>query len=501
MAAPTDIELDDNARKIMRLFEARHVDASVASCTVAPQVTRYGLAVHMGTKVSDVLALSKDVAFLLGFDNIAVKMPTNGEARLTVDVPRIDRAYISRDDVPVPADASALTYTLGRTIAGSMLTANLADDVHLLVAGITGSGKSVFLTNLLLDLITRNAPEQLRLVLIDPKVTAFTPFARAPHLVSPIITESVDAVDALQAAKTVMADHTKLFAAHGVDDIAEYNALGLGSLPYTVIVVDELADLLASHKKEISPLLIKLATKGRAAGIILILATQKPTADLIPTALKSSLPSSVAFRVRSQSDSRVALDQGGAEHLLGMGDGLYLANGTATAVRFQAPYVSKAGARELLSVHRAVPTAIAKNPEGDPPAPESRPASVDALAEAIRRAGTGLAADAPVVPAGSAAQAVSIRPVQDEPAWPTQTDQGVRSHVSVFSHITYTVAGEGDAETIRYRDRGVDEQVHNVPLPWTKTVRLTDPEDYGLTATGQRIKVYVQRDGQLIARK
>lgn len=461
MTASPTTELDANARLMMRLFEARAIDARVASCTVAPQLTRYGIAVSMGTKVSDVLALSKDIGFLVGYDNIAVKMPTNGEALLTVDVPRVERAYLARGEVPVSTDAPALTYTLGRSIAGETLTANLAEDTHLLVAGITGSGKSVFLTDLLLDLVTRNSASALRLVLIDPKMTAFTPFAHVPHLVCPIITESRDAVDALQAAKGTMAEYTKLFAEAGVDDIAEYNALGLNQLPYTVIVVDELADLLASHKKEIAPLLIKLATKGRAAGDVLVLATQKPTADLIPTALKSSLPSSVAFRVRSQSDSRVALDQGGAENLLGKGDGLYLSNGAASPVRFQATYVSKAEARQLLGA--VAPT-------------ESLPALAPLT-----------------LPEPS--------PQLSAPVWPTEADQPVvvPATVPVLSHITYTVSGVGNANVIHYRDRGRTLSIEDVPLPWTKTVRVTEPVvRYGLKATGTEIKLFVEHNNQLV---
>jgi S-DNA-T family DNA segregation ATPase FtsK/SpoIIIE len=450
MTTSSTIDTDDNARKIMRLFETRNVDARVASCTVAPQLTRYGISVSMGTKVSDVLAMRKDIAFLLGHDNIDMRMPTNGEALLTVDVPRVVRAYLARDDVPMSTDAPALTYTLGRSIAGETLTANLAEDVHLLVAGITGSGKSIFLTGLLLDLLARNDATALRLLLIDPKMTAFTPFAHVPHLMSPIITESIDAVDELRAVRATMAEYSRSFAEHGVDDIAEYNALGLNQLPYTVIVVDELADLLASHKKEIAPLLVKLATKGRAAGIILVLATQKPTADLIPTALKSSLPSSVAFRVRSQSDSRVALDQGGAEHLFGSGDGLYLANGAASPTRFQGAYVSKADARELISTVMPV-------------------------------------ADLRAAP---------------EPVWPTEPVPelvvAANSSVPVYSHITYTVSGVGNAEVISYLDRGESREVKDVPLPWTTTVRVLDPEPYALEARGTGIELFVEHNGQLI---
>lgn len=244
----------------------------------------------------------------------------------------------------MPAEAGPLAVPLGRTTDGRTLVLDLADSavVHLLIAGTTGSGKSSFLHTLLTTLLRRTMPARVRLALIDPKRVEFTAYRRSTHLLAPVAVEACAAVALLTRLVDEMEATYELLEACGLRDIEAYNALGVAPLPYTVLVVDELADLMLTHRKEVEPLLTRLAQKGRAAGFHLVLATQRPTVDVVPGLLAANLPARLAFLVASALNSRLVLETDGAETLLGRGDGLYKPAGRCAPVRVQGVHTSDA---------------------------------------------------------------------------------------------------------------------------------------------------------------
>jgi S-DNA-T family DNA segregation ATPase FtsK/SpoIIIE len=323
------------------LFTAFGVEASVAQVTVGPTVTRFDVALAPGVRVQAVTALAATIECQLGCAALRIA-PVAGMPLLGIEVPNAKRTWVNQSRMPVPADAGLLNVPLGRTTDGEALSLDLADPsaAHLLVAGTTGSGKSSFLNALLTTLLRRTTPEQVQLGLIDPKRVEFAAYRRSAHLLAPVAVEACAAVALLRQLVDEMEATYELLEACGLRNIGEYNALDVAPLPYQVLVVDELADLMLTHRKEVEPLLVRLAQKGRAAGFHLVLATQRPTVDVVPGLLAANLPARLAFLVTTALNSRLVLESDGAEALLGCGDGLYKPVGRSQPVRFQGVHVT-----------------------------------------------------------------------------------------------------------------------------------------------------------------
>lgn len=349
MGATTVVENAEYA--ITGVFAQFSVGASVVGAQHGPTITRYEVKLEPGTRVAAVLNLTVDIASALGTDNVRMLPTLPAKPHMVgIEVPNAKREMVKLGDVmraPVMADdLHPLSVALGKDLGGEYLSANLGKMPHLLVAGSTGSGKSSFVNSMLVSVIARTSPADCRLILIDPKMVELTPYEGVPHLIGGIITDPQVAVKALQWTVDEMERRYQAMQAVKVRHIDEYNrkaragAVDDRSYPYIVVVVDELADLMMVARKEIEPLIVRIGQKARAAGIHLVLATQRPSVDVVTGLIKTNVPSRIAFAAASQVDSRVVLDQNGAENLTGMGDGLFLPMGATEPTRFQGAYVS-----------------------------------------------------------------------------------------------------------------------------------------------------------------
>jgi S-DNA-T family DNA segregation ATPase FtsK/SpoIIIE len=370
---PTDVEANYNEQELQQKskeVELRLADFGVATKVVAvhpgPVVTRYELQLAAGTKVSKITNLAKDLARSLSVISVRVVEIIPGKSVIGLELPNRNREVVALYDVLATKQyqnsRSALTLALGKDIAGHPVVVDLAKMPHLLVAGTTGSGKSVCLNSMLLSLLYKSTPKQLRLILIDPKMLELSIYEGVPHLLTPVVTDMKDAVTALRWCVGEMERRYKLMATLGVRNIAGYNikvkaaqergaplldplhtatdnATELQELPQIVVIADEYADMMVVVGKKVETLIARLAQKARAAGIHLIFATQRPSVDVITGLIKANISTRIAFQVSSKVDSRTILDQQGAEQLLGYGDMLYLAPGTGLPVRVHGAYV------------------------------------------------------------------------------------------------------------------------------------------------------------------
>jgi S-DNA-T family DNA segregation ATPase FtsK/SpoIIIE len=339
------------------------ISAEVVGMEKGPSVTMYELELAPGTKVGKISNLSDDIAIALKAPSIRVVAPIPGKSTIGIEVPNTHRKPVQMrelyETVSKDTHKRTIPLLLGKDIAGYPLIADLAAMPHLLVAGTTGSGKSVCLNSIILSVLLFQRPEELKLILIDPKMVEFTAFKDIPHLITPVVTDMKKAAGVLEWAVTKMDDRYKLLAKASVRDIAGYNRLsdsekkkridpdGIANpdnipsyMPCMVIVIDELADLMMVASKEVEASIIRLSQKSRAVGIHLVVATQRPSVDVITGLIKSNLPSRISFHVFSKVDSRTILDQNGAEKLLGKGDMLFLPPGTSKLSRVQGAYVS-----------------------------------------------------------------------------------------------------------------------------------------------------------------
>lgn len=336
------------------------LDATYAGQTVGPSVTRYEFTLGPGVKLAKFAELRNEFAYALASESVRVLAPIPGKSAVGIELPNDQRETVRLDDIPVSHD-HPLEVVLGKTVDGDMLTMNLQAMPHLLVAGTTGSGKSSFINTMLVSLLRRADPERVKLVLIDPKMVELTPYEGVPHLMFPVVTEVDQAITTLKWVEDEMDQRYEMMRDAGVRHVD-----GIG-LPYIVVVVDELADLMMSSKQQVESSVVRIAQKARAAGIHLVLATQRPSVDVVTGLIKSNVPSRLAFAAASAIDSRIILDEGGAEELLGHGDGLYLPQTARKAVRVQGAYVSDEEIAEAVEkvkiVHRVEQMVDDLNPE------------------------------------------------------------------------------------------------------------------------------------------
>lgn len=342
-------EMKKNADTLVKTLDSFGVKTRILDVCRGPSVTRYELQPQAGVKISRITNLADDIALNLATAGVRIEAPIPGKPAVGIEVPNRVRAAVNIRSVFEAQNyinmRSPLTMALGKDIAGTAQVADLCKMPHLLIAGSTGSGKSVCVNSIIISFLFRSGPEDVKLILIDPKVVELAEYNGIPHLLMPVVTEPRKAAGALGASVAEMERRYKLFAENNVRDIKSYNKLAeqypaLEHLPYIAIVIDELADLMMVAGKEVEDYICRIAQKARAAGIHLIIATQRPSVDVITGLIKANVPSRIAFAVSSQIDSRTILDSGGAEKLLGNGDMLFLPVGAAKPTRIQGTYVT-----------------------------------------------------------------------------------------------------------------------------------------------------------------
>ena len=341
-------EIALNRDRLETTLHSFGVAANIVGVTRGPTVTRYDLELDAGVKLTKLTNLSSDLALSLGVMNVRIAPIPDKISTVGVEVPnKIVSIVYLRDIIDSPAfrnAQSSLSFAIGKDISGECVVGNIAKLPHMLIAGTTGSGKSVCLNSLLLSLLYKSTPEQVRLIMIDPKMVELGIYNGIPHLFVPVVTDPKKAAGALQWAVVEMLKRYRLFSEAGVRDLAGYNAhqkkIGGETMPQVVIVVDELADLMLVASKDVEESICRVAQMGRAAGMHLIIATQRPSADVITGLMKANIPSRIAFAVSSAMESRIILDTAGAEKLIGMGDMLYSPLGSGKPIRVQGAYVS-----------------------------------------------------------------------------------------------------------------------------------------------------------------
>lgn len=327
-------------------FSSFGIGVKVNQVSCGPAVTRYELTPASGVKVSRILALADDLQLKLAAPGIRLEAPIPGKAAVGIEVPNSKTLSVGLRQLltsPVFIKAnSPLTFALGEDITGNPVVAHLSELPHMLIAGSTGSGKSVCLNCIIMSFLFNASPEELKVVFIDPKMVELTVYNGIPHLLTPVVTNSKKAAQILKWMVNEMEKRYRLFAEKGVRDIGRYNQVVKEKLHYIVIVIDELADLMMVAPVEVEDSICRLAQMARAAGMHLIVATQRPSVDVVTGIIKANIPSRVAFAVSSQADSRTILDMGGAEKLLGKGDMLFFPVGAVKPYRVQGAYVSDA---------------------------------------------------------------------------------------------------------------------------------------------------------------
>ena len=328
------------------------VEAHVVRAVVGPRVTRYELRLGSGVKVGKVRNLQQDIAYALAATEVRILAPIPGKSAVGVEVPNTRPAKVTLGDVfQAYPDANdwTLPVGLGKDISGRAVFFDLCEMPHLLVAGTTGSGKSVMLNGLLTSLLLTTDPRQVKMVLIDPKRVELSQFGRVPHLITPVVTDVKKAANALAWSVAEMERRYEVLENIGVRSVEGYNDRAETQMPYVVVVIDELADLMMQAGAKVEDAIIRLAQKARAVGIHLVVATQRPSVDVITGMIKANVPSRIAFAVSSQVDSRVILDAPGAEALLGMGDMLYKPVSAARPSRVQGAFISETEVDRVVS--------------------------------------------------------------------------------------------------------------------------------------------------------
>ena len=341
--------LTDTATKLQRTLHSFNVSAKVENVSVGPAITRYELKPAEGVRVSKIANLADDIALNLAAETIRIEAPIPGKQAVGIEVPNSEREAVHLREV-LDSDTfrdceSKLAIALGKDVAGNVQLADIAKMPHVLIAGSTGSGKSVCINTIITSIIYHAKPSEVKFVMVDPKVVELSVYNGIPHLLIPVVTDPRKAAGALAWAVQEMDNRYNLFAEKGVRDLKGYNKAiekdeNVGQLPQIVIIVDELADLMMVAKNDVEDAICRLAQKARAAGMHLVIATQRPSVDVITGLIKANVPSRIAFAVSSQVDSRTILDSVGAEKLLGKGDMLYFPSGAPKPARVQGAFVT-----------------------------------------------------------------------------------------------------------------------------------------------------------------
>ena len=343
--------LTETATRLQKTLYSFGVSAKVENVSVGPAITRYELKPAEGVRVSKIAKLADDIALNLAAESIRIEAPIPGKQAVGIEIPNKEKQIVPLRDI-LEADAfiehkSKLAFALGKDVGGEPVVADIAKMPHVLIAGSTGSGKSVCINTLITSIIYKAKPNEVKLVMVDPKVVELSVYNGIPHLLIPVVTDPKKAAGALQWAVQEMVNRYALFAEKNVRDIKGYNEVlekdnpdGKEIMPQIVIIIDELADLMMVAPNDVEDAICRLAQKARAAGMHLVIATQRPSVDVITGIIKANIPSRIAFAVSSQIDSRTILDQGGAEKLLGKGDMLFYPIGASKPTRVQGAFVS-----------------------------------------------------------------------------------------------------------------------------------------------------------------
>ncbi len=342
-ADPGDVEA--NAATIQETLHNFNIPVEMEGANIGPRVTQYTLKPPAGVKLSKITALDSNIALDLGANAIRLEAPIPGKKAVGIEVPNVKSATVRVSSVLNSPEwkklPNSLGVVIGKDIAGTPVVGALDKMPHLLVAGQTGSGKSVMINTLLTSLLYRNSPSDLKLILVDPKQVEMAPYADIPHLLTPVITEPEKCISALKWAVAEMERRYRTLAENKKRNIADYNAvMKEETMPYIVIVIDELADLMMMAARDVEALIVRIAQKARAVGIHLVLATQRPSVDVITGLIKANVPARIAFTVASQVDSRTIIDTVGAEKLLGMGDMLFATADMPKPKRVQGAFIT-----------------------------------------------------------------------------------------------------------------------------------------------------------------
>lgn len=360
-------EIKENAHVLQQTLESFHVNAKVISFCHGPAVTRYDLEPAPGVKVSKITNLAEDIALQLATSSVRIE-PVPGKAAIGIEIPNRTLESVQLREVlenPQFQEASSkLTVGLGMDISGQAIFADIGKMPHLLVAGATGSGKSVCINTLISSILFKATPDEVKFILIDPKMVELSNYNGIPHLMVPVVTDPKKASSVLNWAVQEMEKRYSIFATHGVRDIKSFNRrYPEENIPLIVIVIDELADLMMVSPKDVEDAICRILQKARAAGIHMILATQRPSVNVITGIIKANLPSRISFAVSSQVDSRTILDRGGAETLLGKGDMLFSPQGASKPIRVQGAFISDEEVEMLLDYIRSQGHEISENEE------------------------------------------------------------------------------------------------------------------------------------------
>ncbi len=352
---PSAGDIRVNSAIIKKTLENFDIPIEMSEISIGPTVTQYALKPAEGIKLAKITTLSNDLSLALAAHPIRIEAPIPGKPLVGIEVPNRARARVRLRDLIANNNffqGSCLNFALGKDVSGNMMYADLARMPHLLVAGATGTGKTIFLNTLLLSFLYRNSPEQLRLILVDPKRVEFPVYKDLPHLLCPVIFDAQKTINVLKWLTSEMERRFDLLAEAKARDIESYNQDRAKAveepLPYIILIIDELADLMAARGREIEGAIVRLAQMARAVGIHLIVATQRPSVEVITGLIKANITARVTFQVASQVDSRTILDMAGAEKLLGLGDLLFISAQLTKPKRIQAPFVSEKEVRRVV---------------------------------------------------------------------------------------------------------------------------------------------------------